>query len=154
MFEIICTSCCIKKHIIEQDEQEIGLRSILNFGHTIGHAIEVVENYHISHGQAVAIGMLVECYLSVLSGWLEPKVVKLLKDVFKSLDIKLTTVAFRSIDFFRQMLILDKKAKGYIPHFVLLDRVGQVHRTGTAYTACVSDDLLVKALRWAEKIRT
>ncbi len=150
--EIIYISCKIKKNIIEQDEQESGLRHVLNFGHTIGHAIEVLENYHIAHGQAVAIGMLVEGYLSVLSGWLDPQVVIALQDMFIALDITLTTVAFRNIDVFRQTLILDKKSKSHIPHFVLLDRVGQVHRAGPTYTACVDDDLLVQALHWAASI--
>ncbi|MDA9271809.1 3-dehydroquinate synthase, partial [bacterium] len=56
LIDMIHASCLIKKNIVEQDEQEQGLRQLLNFGHTIGHAIETIEHYRLSHGEAVAIG--------------------------------------------------------------------------------------------------
>lgn len=56
--DIIYICCSIKKQVVEQDEKDKGERMILNFGHTIGHAIEKLENYKgVSHGEAVAIGM-------------------------------------------------------------------------------------------------
>lgn len=58
MEDIIYRCCSIKKHVVEQDEKDNGERMILNFGHTIGHAIEKLQNYKgVSHGEAVAIGM-------------------------------------------------------------------------------------------------
>lgn len=57
--EIVCHCVRIKSEIVEQDETETGLRKLLNFGHTIGHAIEKCSHYEISHGHAVAIGMLI-----------------------------------------------------------------------------------------------
>jgi len=56
--EVIRTACSIKKDIVEKDEKECGLRRVLNFGHTLGHAIEASSGYTISHGRAVAIGMV------------------------------------------------------------------------------------------------
>ena len=149
LIEMIYTSCSIKKNIIEQDENENGMRHALNFGHTIGHAIELLENYHIAHGQAVAIGMLVECYLSVLSGRLEPAVLTLLSNLLGSFNVPLTTTAFNNPDAFRQALVLDKKAKSNIPHFVLLDCVGQVKCVAGIYVSRVTDDVLDRALHWA-----
>src|SRR3989337_2743866 len=59
LLKIIATSCQIKAHVVEEDEKEKHLRAILNYGHTIGHAIETVTNYKkYRHGEAVAIGML------------------------------------------------------------------------------------------------
>jgi len=55
---IIERSCMIKARVVEQDEKENGFREILNYGHTIGHAIESAENYMISHGEAVGMGMV------------------------------------------------------------------------------------------------
>lgn len=56
---IVALSCAIKAEIVEQDEKEAGLRRILNFGHTAGHAIEAAADYTISHGEAVNMGMVV-----------------------------------------------------------------------------------------------
>ena len=63
-------SCEIKAEIIMQDEKEKGLRKILNYGHTIGHAIETALNYKISHGNAIAIGMSYAAKLSAKLGFL------------------------------------------------------------------------------------
>jgi 3-dehydroquinate synthase len=65
--------CCeIKAEIVAEDEKEGGLREILNFGHTFGHAIEAAEGYGSwLHGEAVATGMIMACKLSVKLGWLE-----------------------------------------------------------------------------------
>jgi len=55
--EIIARNIMIKRDIVQMDERDTGIRQILNFGHTIGHGIEKISNYSISHGEAVAIGM-------------------------------------------------------------------------------------------------
>src|SRR5206468_2113132 len=70
LIDMIYASCTIKKNIVEQDECEKGIRQLLNFGHTIGHAIETMDHYRISHGEAIAIGMLVESYVSIQYGYL------------------------------------------------------------------------------------
>jgi 3-dehydroquinate synthase len=62
--EIVFQSLSFKKKIVEEDEREKGLRSILNYGHTIGHALERVEGYgNLRHGEAVALGMMGEAIL-------------------------------------------------------------------------------------------
>lgn len=68
--QIIKRSCEIKTSIVMQDEKEKGVRKILNYGHTIGHAIESALNYKISHGQAIAIGMSYAAKLSAKLGFL------------------------------------------------------------------------------------
>ena len=60
-------SCKIKLEIVQKDPHEQGIRSLLNFGHTIGHAIEAESDFEISHGKAVAFGILVEAHLSNLA---------------------------------------------------------------------------------------
>lgn len=69
--DLICQSIANKKRIVEQDEFENGLRMSLNFGHTLGHAIESLchhDFYH--HGEAIAIGMVVDAKLAILKGHL------------------------------------------------------------------------------------
>jgi 3-dehydroquinate synthase len=65
---IIARSVEIKRDIVTEDEYEQGKRKLLNFGHTIGHAIELLSGYEISHGQAVAIGMAIETRMAVSMG--------------------------------------------------------------------------------------
>ena len=65
LLKIIETCCRIKKSIVEIDEREQGLRRILNFGHTLGHALEAVSDYALSHGEGVALGMIAAAKLSV-----------------------------------------------------------------------------------------
>jgi 3-dehydroquinate synthase len=71
--EIVTRSCNIKKGIIEIDETEKGIRRILNFGHTVGHAIETESDYTIPHGDAVAMGMTAETILSERMRYLSTK---------------------------------------------------------------------------------
>jgi len=64
IIEVIYTSCNLKANVVSMDEKETGYRRILNFGHTIGHAIESVLEYKIPHGFAVSVGMVVEAKIS------------------------------------------------------------------------------------------
>ena len=74
MDEIITRSLCIKKDVVEKDEKELGLRKILNFGHTIGHGIESFEHLNgLYHGECVALGMI-----PMVSDELRPRLIKVL----------------------------------------------------------------------------
>ena len=65
---VIALNCAIKAGVVEADERESGMRQILNYGHTIGHAVEKLSNYRISHGRAVAIGMAIEGDIAARQG--------------------------------------------------------------------------------------
>jgi 3-dehydroquinate synthase len=65
---VIKTNCLIKGKVVEQDEKETGLRAILNFGHTIGHAIESVSNFQLLHGECISIGMVGACKIAQYIG--------------------------------------------------------------------------------------
>ncbi|MCL2402116.1 MAG: 3-dehydroquinate synthase [Oscillospiraceae bacterium] len=67
--EIITRCVTIKRDVVCEDEFETGVRKLLNFGHTVGHAVEKLSNYAISHGEAVAIGMAVETRAAVSEGF-------------------------------------------------------------------------------------
>jgi 3-dehydroquinate synthase len=70
LLKMIETCCRIKKSIVEIDEREQGLRRILNFGHTLGHALEAASGYKLSHGEGVALGMIAAARLSVMMNYL------------------------------------------------------------------------------------
>ena len=119
----------IKREIVAQDPTEKGLRKILNFGHTIGHAIEshcLTTSYPLLHGEAVALGMAAALWLSVKQCGLDNKV---LKNYEKQLPILLSEAELKlteaDIDPILSYLALDKKNKGEKPQFVLLEAVGK-----------------------------
>src|SRR5206468_339509 len=86
MIAIISESCRIKAQVVAADEKEAGMRRILNFGHTAGHALESVTKYRrYRHGEAVAYGMLVAAELSVARGALADRDRKALADLIASL---------------------------------------------------------------------
>lgn len=147
--EIIYANCVIKKNIVEQDEKEQGMRQLLNFGHTIGHAIETIENYRVSHGEAVAIGMLVESHISMQCGYLSETAFTALRKMLFDYGLSLQTAAFHDKNIFQETLILDKKTKADVAHFVLLDAIGKPHIHNGSYTQSVDSILLHQALDWA-----
>jgi 3-dehydroquinate synthase len=149
LIDMIYASCLIKKNIVEQDEHEQGIRQILNFGHTIGHAIEIIERYHIDHGEAVAIGMLVESYLSIQCGYLQKNNLITIENILRDYGLPLQTSAFQDKKSFQKILMLDKKSVQNIPRFVLLDQIGKPHRDQGRYTMAVDPIHLNQTLDWA-----
>ena len=119
----------IKREIVMQDPTEKGLRKVLNFGHTLGHAIEshcLTTDYPLLHGEAVALGMLGALWLSVRQCGLDEKV---LQDFESQLPMLLSEVEISlsesNIEPILGYLVHDKKNKGEKPQFVLLEAVGK-----------------------------
>lgn len=121
---IIYESCRLKAMVVSKDEKESGLRRVLNFGHTIGHAIEVELNYQIPHGIAVALGMLVEARLSEKLGVAKEKVFASLKELLGEFSFP-EKIAGITPDNLILHIQKDKKvAKGTLT-IVLLERIGK-----------------------------
>lgn len=119
----------IKRGIVARDPTEKGLRKVLNFGHTIGHAIEshcLTTSHPLLHGEAVALGMAAALWLSVKQCGLDKKV---LKNYEKQLHTLLSEAEINLTDadeeYILSYLALDKKNKGEQPQFVLLEAVGK-----------------------------
>ena len=139
----------IKKSMVAQDPHEQGIRQLLNFGHTIGHAIESLQNYQISHGEAVAIGMLVEGFLAVQSGYLSAASLETMRVLLTTYALPLKTTAFQAKSLFLERLTLDKKSIQSRPRFVLLAGIGQPYVHAGQYTHEVHPQHLADALDWA-----
>ena len=115
----------IKREIVARDPTEKGLRKILNFGHTIGHAIEshcLTTDYPLSHGEAVALGMVAAIWLSVKQCGLDKDFEKRLPWLLSEAEINLTNA---DVDSILGFLTMDKKNIGEHPQFVLLEAVGR-----------------------------
>ena len=124
----VARSCEIKADVVRQDEKEGGLRAILNFGHTIGHAIEAITKYGTYlHGEAISIGQVMAAELSVQLLGLPQKQSDRICQVFEAtglpVDIRLTKA--QKTRLFAAMK-LDKKVSAGEVKFVLADRIGSV----------------------------
>jgi 3-dehydroquinate synthase len=114
----------IKARVVGEDFTEAGLREILNYGHTLGHAIEHAERYQWRHGAAVAVGMMFAAELGRLSGRLSDEVADRHKRILESLSLPVTYPLGRW-----QMLLAtmqrDKKARGGMLRFIVLDDIAR-----------------------------
>lgn len=151
LLEVIERSCEIKNEIVAQDVYDMGVRSILNFGHTIGHAIEILEDYHIRHGESIAIGMLIEAYIAHLKGIAELKLVESLKSIFKLYHLSLKTQVLHDAHAVLNCLYRDKKNKHQEIHMILLKDIGEVYIDQGFYTHAVSEEEILTALAWASE---
>ena len=120
----VVRSIVIKAEIVGQDERERGLRALLNFGHTFGHAIETGLGYGAwLHGEAVAAGMVMAADLSRQLGYLSEAESARIRSLFERAGLP-TAVRGITPERMQQLMRLDKKAKGGRVHFVLLEGLG------------------------------
>ena len=139
--EMIMRSCTVKKLVVEKDPTEKGDRALLNFGHTIGHAIEKAMNFEMVHGECIALGMVAAAYISWKHNWLSMEEYYEVRDMFVPFNLP---ISIDSIDP-EEILKLtksDKKMEGTQIKFVLLKKVGKAVIDKT-----VTDDEILDAIR-------
>ncbi|AGA76418.1 3-dehydroquinate synthase [Echinicola vietnamensis] len=143
--EIIEKSVYIKKDVVTKDPKEDGLRKILNFGHTVGHAVEsfyLDTERHLLHGEAIAIGMIAEAYLS-------QKHIRLPKEELQSITTALLEVFGKveipkeDLDAIAQLCFQDKKNDGKTINCSLLKKIGECD-----YNIAVSLDDIIDSLHF------
>jgi 3-dehydroquinate synthase len=131
---IILRSCQIKALVVAQDErEETGLRAMLNFGHTIGHAIEATAGYDgpYKHGEAVAVGMVAECRLAERLGWIERQVTDRLARLLGRFGLP-TRAPQLDASRLIEAMSRDKKNRGGKIRFVLPRSLGNLELTDAA----------------------
>lgn len=123
---IVRRSCEIKASVVGQDEKEAGLRRILNFGHTLGHAIEKETGYlRYNHGEAVAIGMMGAAFISASLGLVEQTAVERLASLLTRLSLP-TVAKGCAVDSIYADIFRDKKTVGGRVTWVLMEGIGRV----------------------------
>jgi shikimate kinase/3-dehydroquinate synthase len=123
--EAIRRSASIKAKVVSEDEREAGLRTILNYGHTIGHGLEAATGYErLLHGEAVAVGMMGAAMISQRLGLLPQEVVEQQRAILQNFGLP---TGYRDIDIksILQAMELDKKVRERAVRWVLLKDVGQ-----------------------------
>jgi 3-dehydroquinate synthase len=124
MEAIVTRSCRIKKAIVEIDENERSIRRYLNFGHTIGHALEAESAYTLSHGEAVAAGMVAAVRISERMGYLAAGEARRIEALIGAMGLPVRTPQGGSTESVLSRLKVDKKKSGDRVHFVLLKSLG------------------------------
>lgn len=126
--EIIAKSCQIKASIVANDEREGGVRKILNFGHTIGHAVESIlinNGSYVLHGEAVAIGIVAESHISMQQGLIGEEDFDLILSVLLAFDLPIKLIErIETTDLLKQMQFDKKNIAGEVK-WSLLDGIGR-----------------------------
>ncbi len=138
--EIVFQTAGIKAKIVEKDEREAGLRSLLNYGHTIGHAIESVSGFQMEHGRAIAIGMLAAARISNKMGILAESELIRLKRLIEQGGLP-SEMPDLKVDEVMQAMKHDKKVLRDRARFVLLRSIGDAFVTDEVSAALVKQVL-------------
>lgn len=126
LIDIVSECCRMKAAVVARDEREAGERKILNFGHTVGHAIEAVTRYRkYRHGEAVGIGMVAACEIAVKVGLLADAEAVRVAEAVRRVGRMPAARGISAADVVAA-LKYDKKASGGKVHFILPDRIGAV----------------------------
>lgn len=127
MEDIIYTSCNIKSKIVEKDAKDTSLRMVLNFGHTLGHALEKIFNYErYTHGEAVSIGMYNITLMSEILGYTKLGTADKIKQILTNFDIDYNMPEVNMEDI-KKIILLDKKNISGTINLILLKNIGNVY---------------------------
>src|SRR6185437_4413971 len=145
--KIIKRAVGLKADVVAKDEKEENLRMILNFGHTVGHAIEKLSAYKMAHGFAVALGILVEAKISFLLGLIKHEQYVLIERVLSKLGINKKQLEPFKTDEVITAMLGDKKNKSGNIYMILLADIGRVNESNEGKVATVvRSEIIIQAL--------
>lgn len=126
--EVIYGSCQIKRQVVEEDPTEQGQRALLNFGHTLGHAIEKLMNFQMLHGNCVSVGMVAAAYLSLQRGYITQKDYDQIRKSLQTLQLPIQISGLQANEILR-VSKNDKKMNAGQIRFILLEHMGHAIMT-------------------------
>lgn len=148
MDDVVRRSVEIKSAVVAEDARETGRRAILNFGHTIAHALEAVTGYELLHGEAVALGMLVEARLGEAFGVTDAPAVSEIGTALTTFDLPTHLPDSVTPQALLDVMQHDKKVRDGTVRFALIERVGAIAvPEDGAWTHAVPADLVLESLR-------
>ncbi len=148
--ELISACAAIKAAVVSADPAEEGLRQILNFGHTAGHALEALAGLALLHGEAVAAGMRLEARIGEAIGVTEAGTSIRLDEALEACGVPNLLDGSVRADRLLEAAATDKKNRGGLPHWVLLRRIGEVATDDAgSYSTAIEDDRVLEHLEAA-----
>lgn len=136
----------IKAGVVSEDERERGRRAILNAGHTVAHALEQVSSWQLAHGEAVAIGLVVECRIAEQIGVAEPGTAETLAGALQRFGLPVGIPPRLSRPEIVEAMRQDKKNRGGNIRFSLPRSLGQMHQSDGQWTVSVEPQVIQRAL--------
>ncbi len=146
MLDVVARSVEIKADVVRRDEREGGVRKTLNFGHTVGHAVELCSDYTLLHGDAVAIGMVYESLLGERIGVTDGGTAARVRDVVHAAGLPYAHPTSMDIDAIVAATRTDKKARAGLAEYALPARIGAMAGAHRGWSIPVSEDLLREVL--------
>ena len=137
LFTMIYNSCNVKRKVVEEDPKEKGDRALLNFGHTIGHAVEKLKNFTLLHGECVSIGIVSAAYISLFKNYINNTEFNDICDTLKLFKLPVTTSDINANDVVEATLN-DKKMDSGVIKFIVLKEIGNASIDRT-----IDHDLLI-----------
>ncbi|MFA9377186.1 MAG: 3-dehydroquinate synthase [Lachnotalea sp.] len=142
--EMVYESCLVKSAVVEKDPKEQGDRALLNFGHTIGHSIEKLKNFQLSHGECVALGSIAAAYISWKREYLSKEDFYEIRDMYVAFNLPITVTNIVPEDILAATK-LDKKMQSGQIRFILLKKIGKAIIDHT-----VTDEEILEAIKFIE----
>ena len=139
-------NCKIKGGVVETDPGERNFRRILNYGHTIGHAVEAASGFGLLHGEAVAIGIIAAGLIEIEMQLAEPGRLERIRRILEKLNVPVTLPDDLADKDLIDLIKRDKKAVNKWPRFVLITEIGRVYRRNEQYAVEVAPEVVVKIL--------
>jgi 3-dehydroquinate synthase len=146
LISIIKRCCEIKGSIVERDERESNLRKILNFGHTVGHAIEKIYNYKMTHGEAISIGMIIEGKIALNLGVLDRGDFERLVILLRKAGLPTRLPKRPDLKMMIDTMKLDKKARDGNIEMVLPRKIGEMSDSDGKFGIKIEEDLIYNSL--------
>jgi len=137
----------IKADVVAADERELGLRKVLNFGHTIGHGVEAASDYALLHGEAIAIGMVAEGRLAEILGIATVGTAAAIEDAVTRAGLPSRTPDGMPADRVLALMRSDKKQRRGVLEYSLPRRVGEMAGESSGWAIAVDDSVALEVLR-------
>jgi len=148
LLEMVKHSCIIKKMVVEKDPHEAGLRAILNFGHTIGHALEKAMDFKMLHGECIALGAVAASFISWKKGYLKMEEYYEIRDMFVPFNLPISISDINAAEIL-EYVKSDKKVTGDGLKYILLKKVGKA----IIDTSVTEEEILaaIEEITWREE---
>jgi 3-dehydroquinate synthase len=153
MSKVVMNNLMIKRDVVVEDQKETNLRKILNYGHTIGHAVEKLSNFDLFHGEAIAIGICAEAFLAYKNNICSEECFLEQKSIFEAIGLETKIPEEISTNNIVELMKLDKKAREGMPEFSLVSELGKYFESDGVIAKRFSLEVLAEAIDEYKKIK-